>query len=253
MKTFEVSETSKVNANHPISKFTFPDGGKEHIQLARIVKYNQIILTLLALSCAILTIRAEYLGPATHIYLFKPLTMAFIILMAVRVRFSHPSRYAGFILAGLIFSLAGDVFLMLPSDQFIAGLVSFLITHLFYIAAFTRDKRIRVSMSILPFMIYGVIMYAVLYPHLGTMRLPVAAYVVVILIMGWQACDRWTFSRDTFTLLAFLGAVVFIFSDSVLALNKFREHFETARALNLSTYFTAQWMIAISVKPKVHL
>lgn len=217
------------------------------------MKHYQIILTLLALCCALLTIRAEYLGPASRIYIFKPLTMTFIILVAVRASFNHPSRYAGSILAGLVFSLAGDVFLMLPSDQFVAGLVSFLIAHLFYIAAFTASKRFRLSRSIVPFLIYGLIMYAVLHPHLGAMRLPVAAYVVVILIMGWQACDRWNLSRSTFTLLAFLGAVLFIFSDSVLALNKFRQHFEEARALNLSTYFTAQWMIALSVKQEAHL
>ena len=66
--------------------------------------------------------------------------MVFIILIAVQASFNNLSRYAGFILAGLVFSLAGDVFLMLPSDQFMAGLVSFLIAHLFYIAAFTAGK-----------------------------------------------------------------------------------------------------------------
>ena len=217
------------------------------------MKRHQITLTYLAACCALLTIRAGYLGPASHIYIFKLLTMVFIILIAVRASFNNLSRYAGFILAGLVFSLAGDVFLMLPSDQFMAGLVSFLIAHLFYIAAFTVGKRINLSWSVVPFLIYGVIMYAVLHPYLGAMRLPVLAYVAVILIMGWQACNRWNFSRNTFTLLAFLGAVLFIFSDTVLALNKFREHFEAARALNLSTYFTAQWMIALSIKQKVHL
>ena len=136
---------------------------------------------------------------------------------------------------------------MLPSDQFIAGLVSFLIAHLFYIFAFTTGRRIKLSLTGLPFLLYGTMIYMILFPYLEAMTLPVLVYVAVILIMGWQAFEQWNLSKNTFTCLAFVGAVLFIFSDSVLALNKFRESFEIARALNLSTYFIAQWMIALSV------
>ena len=88
------------------------------------------ILTPLAILSAALHIRAEHYGPRYHVYLFKPLTMAFILLMAVRAGWPDLSRYKVAILAGLVCSLAGDVFLMLPSDRFIAGLVSFLLAHL---------------------------------------------------------------------------------------------------------------------------
>ncbi|MBC8174887.1 MAG: lysoplasmalogenase [Candidatus Marinimicrobia bacterium] len=211
----------------------------------------RIIFTILTACSAIITIRAEYLGPSIHIYVFKPLTMVFILLIAIQMSRGNFSRYVGTIIVGLIFSLAGDVFLMLPSDQFIAGLVSFLVAHLFYIVAFTTGRRIKLTGSGLPFLLYGVLICTILYPYLEEMKLPVLAYVLVILIMGWQACDRYYLSKNTFTLLAFVGAVLFIFSDSILALNKFREPFEIARALNLSTYFIAQWMIAFSVKQKL--
>ncbi len=79
------------------------------------------------------------------------------------------------------------------------------------------------------------------------MKIPVFVYVLVILVMGWRAWERWTGTRMKTALFAFFGAMLFIISDSVLALNKFREHFEIARALSLTTYFCAQWLIALSV------
>ena len=78
--------------------------------------------------------------------------------------------------------------------------------------------------------------------------MPVLAYIIVILFMGWRAWERWKQTGERLALLAFFGAILFIISDSVLAVNRFREHFETARALTLSTYFTAQWLIAFSIK-----
>jgi len=209
-------------------------------------------LTLLTILSAFIMIRAEYLDLSIQVYVFKPLTMIFIILIAIQLGVSHLSIYVYAILLGLLFSLIGDVFLMLPSDLFILGLISFLIAHLFYIVAFSFGKRFKFSFwSLLPFVLYGILMFGILSPYLGEMKLPVVAYIGVILIMGWQAFDRWNLTRDRFALLAFIGAVLFIFSDSVLALNKFREPFDIARVLNLSTYFFAQWLITLSIRQKL--
>ncbi len=215
--------------------------------LEQTVKTIRIILTCLAAISVFIAIRAEYLGFPIYIYIFKPLATTSIILIAFLSVKGNFSKYNIAILVGLLFSLGGDVFLMLPSDQFIAGLVSFLTAHLFYIFAFSTGREIKLSLTGLPFLLYSILFYLMLYPYLEEMKLPVLAYVAVILIMGWQAFERWNHSKNTFTLLAFSGAFLFIFSDSVLALNKFREPFEIARALNLSTYFIAQWMIALSV------
>lgn len=215
------------------------------------MKKQEIVFTLLALGSAIVHIRAEYLGPRYHVYLFKPLTMIFIILIGLLRMRENLSLYAYAIIAGLLCSVAGDVFLMLPSDQFVAGLVSFLIAHLFYIMAFSYDTRFRpFSWSIVPFAIYGIVIFSILSAHLGEMRVPVLAYVVVIMVMGWRAYERWMQTGQAAALLAFIGALLFIVSDSVLGINRFRGHFEIARALNLSTYFAAQWMIASSIWAK---
>ena len=103
---------------------------------------------------------------------------------------------------------------------------------------------------LLPFFVYGILIFIVLSPGLKAMKLPVLAYVVVILVMGWLAWERWNDTGQRLAFLAFFGAILFIISDSVLAINRFRQPFEMARALTLSTYFAAQWMIAFSINKR---
>ena len=204
------------------------------------------MLTLLAILSASIHIRAEYRGPRQHIYIFKPLTMVFILLIAILGQATLPF-YKYMIITGLVFSLAGDVFLMLPADRFVAGLVAFLIAHLFYIAAFASEISVLIWWPLVPAVIYGIVIYTVLAPSLGKLKLPVLIYVVGILIMVWLAWERWIQTDQSGALLASVGAVLFVISDTILALNRFRGTFKPARALNLTTYFAAQWLIAGSV------
>jgi len=151
------------------------------------------ILTVLAMFSASLHIHAEYHGPRRRVYLFKPLTMIFILLIALQAGKPEALLYKYAIIAGLVCSLAGDVFLMLPSDRFIAGLASFLIAHLFYIAAFASEAGFGLSLwSLAPLVIYGIVMLRILSPHLGEMKAPVLVYMMTILVMVWQAWERWS-------------------------------------------------------------
>ena len=205
-------------------------------------------LTLLALVSAILHIRAEYRGDRRSVYLFKPLTMISIILIALQAQSRVTSFYKYMIIAGLLCSLLGDIFLMLPSDRFISGLLSFLLAHLFYIAALTSGQTSLYALRYaIPFLVYGALMLWILFPHLGKMRLPVVIYMLVILIMSWQALSRWMGTEQAGSALAFFGALLFTASDSILALNRFRGRIRHAQFYILSNYFTAQWLIALSI------
>ena len=128
-----------------------------------------------------------------------------------------------------------------------------MVGHLAYTVALTAGSGFSFSLrSLLPLAIYGAAIYTLLAPHLGKMRLPVLAYVVVILIMGWQAWERWNLVGHCTDLLALAGAILFILSDSVLALDRFRAKFKSARFLSLSSYFCAQWLIAFSLQQNLH-
>jgi uncharacterized membrane protein YhhN len=205
-----------------------------------------VALTVLAAVSGALHIGAEYAGARRGIYVFKPLTVLLIIGIAVA---GESSLYKYLILAGLLCSLAGDIFLMLPKDRFIPGLISFLVAHLFYIAAFTLDSgRTPSLLTALPLLIYGGVMLRMLFPSLGKMKAPVIVYMLVILLMVWQASNRYASAGVPGSGLAFAGATLFAVSDSLLASNRFRRPFRSAQLLILSSYFAAQWSIALSVE-----
>ncbi|MCB8982923.1 MAG: lysoplasmalogenase [Ardenticatenaceae bacterium] len=207
-----------------------------------------IILTVAAAVTAVLAIQGEYKPNRSQVYLFKPLTTILIILIAFLGRDVTTPLYKGLVIAGLIFCLGGDVFLMLPARYFIAGLVSFLIGHLLYIAAFVSAAGFQFApLWLLPLAVYGGLVYSLLHPHLGHMRLPVIIYMVAILTMAWQALARWSVQPTSSALLAAVGAVFFVLSDSALALDRFRARFKSARVIVLGTYWLAQWLIALSV------
>ena len=204
--------------------------------------------TMLAGVSAALHIRAEYRGPRWQVYLCKPLTTTILLALALGAHGPAGVRYQLAIAAGLALSLAGDVFLMLPDDRFVAGLASFLAAHVAYLVAFTTGVTLGTAPLLLaPFAVVGTAVLGFLWPSLGRLRAPVGVYVIVIIAMAGQASVRaWTL-HTTSSLLAATGAALFVVSDTILAVNRFRAPFRRAQALIMGTYVTAQWLIALSV------
>ena len=199
------------------------------------------------LASALLHIQAEYAGLRQRVYVFKPLTTSLIILFALLITPPIMPVYKALIVAGLLFSLGGDVFLMLPNDRFVFGLLSFLIAHLLYIAAFVSRGGFHAdSVGLAVYALYGAVMLALLWRGLGSLRIPVVVYMTVILVMGWQAFALWRAMPGWGTACAAIGAALFVVSDSVLAYDRFRTKLAVGRALVLSTYFTAQTLLALS-------
>lgn len=208
----------------------------------------QLIFVILAAISAALTITGKLRDSKRLEYVFKPLTMIWIIGIALAANHPISDTYQIVILLGLAASLAGDVFLMLPSDKFLYGLIAFLIAHLFYIAAFTIESTGRAPLwYAIPFLLFGGAMLVFLWPHLGSMRGPVMVYMAAILLMAWQAANRWIDTEQDGTLLALVGAYFFVASDSVLAVERFRGTWRSAPFWVLSLYFLAQGLIALSV------
>jgi uncharacterized membrane protein YhhN len=206
-------------------------------------------LTFLCAVSAAIYIVGESYAVREVIYVFKPLTMVLIIAIAFWIKPTTAGLYKRLIMTGLLSSLAGDIFLMLPDDRFMPGLVCFLVAHLFYISAFiSGGLRISVRWSLGPFLLYGAAFFIVLVPRLGDFKAPVSVYLLVILVMAWQALNRWSVTRRYEALLAFVGALLFVLSDSVIALDRFVQPFGAAMAIIATTYFIAQWLIACSVK-----
>lgn len=206
------------------------------------------LLSTIAFATALTHLWAEYAAHRWLIYGAKPATTSILLLIALSATTPVSQFYQMAVSAGLLFSLAGDIFLMLPRDRFIAGLVSFLLAHLCYIAAFGAQVTWPfLSGWGLPVVIFAVGVYQLLAPHLGAMRPPVLGYMTVISLMAWVAITLFVQQRALWTLAAASGAVLFVISDSALALNRFRQRFWSAQLVVLGTYYLAQWLIALSV------
>ena len=178
----------------------------------------------------------------------KPLTTGLIIAVAAVAPIPVPAAYKTLVLAGLVFSLLGDIALMFPEKRFTAGLVAFLAAQVLYILAFRpRPGNPPSAATFLPFVLFGLLMFFLLAPKLGPMKVPVFVYIAAITAMAGFAAARYVDLGGTRTLLAFVGAVLFLVSDSVLAYDRFARKVPAARLLVLGTYFPAQLLIALSV------
>jgi sterol desaturase/sphingolipid hydroxylase (fatty acid hydroxylase superfamily)/uncharacterized membrane protein YhhN len=205
------------------------------------------MLEVLTIECAALA-TVSALGMLDGYMVFKPLTMVFaIIFVATRAYSTRATgRFNALLLAALVFSLAGDVFLMLPGNYFIPGLASFLVAHIFYIALFRQGQGWFPSKRALAaVLVVGATMYAIVWGGLGdpVLKIAVAAYVSVISLMAAQAIGRATVQGDAAARWVALGACIFMVSDSLIAINKFVTPVALSSLWILATYYCAQMLI----------
>jgi uncharacterized membrane protein YhhN len=173
-------------------------------------------------------------------YVAKPATTALLIAAAAA------GGASGWAVAALVLCLAGDVFLMLPRDQFVAGLASFLLGHVLFIAAFaatrTDDPLWPVSLG-LAVVIVGASAAPVLRGAVAQdaqLRVPVVAYMAVIGVMVAA-------SALPGGALAIAGAATFAVSDSILARNRFVAPIPHGRLATMVTYHAALALIVLAL------
>jgi sterol desaturase/sphingolipid hydroxylase (fatty acid hydroxylase superfamily)/uncharacterized membrane protein YhhN len=212
-----------------------------------------ILDALLIESAALATATAAVGMPELH-RVFKPLTLLLALaLVATRPRAPGAPgalRFDALLVVALAFSLLGDVFLMLPG-RFIPGLVAFLIAHLCYVALLRQGVGwLPRPLALAATLGAGVAVYALLFPGLDpVLRGAVAAYVVVIAVMAAQAIGRAAVLKDRASVAVAIGAVFFMASDTLLALNRFWQPLPMAQFWVLATYYVAQILIAVNARP----
>lgn len=203
------------------------------------------ILSLLTFLAAALTIYFDY-EDKRFVYFFKPLTMIFIIALAWFCGGERKGFYFWAILSGFVFSLVGDTLLINP-ENFVLGLASFLVAHLFYIAAFFKAGEGKFALVSLAAYAVGFAIFALVSGGVPeSLKIPVAVYALAISTMLGAALNFYLTQKTPPAVFALTGAMFFVLSDSLLAYNKFNDEFFLAKLLILSTYFFAQWLIARS-------
>jgi len=143
----------------------------------------------------------------------------------------------------LLFCAAADIALELAAGKyFVAGLGLFLIAHIFFIITFSRDFRFQDSRIpiIVLLVVYSIMMAFILTPSLKEMAIPVYIYMTALTLVGIFASLRSV--KNDFTLY---GAISFIVSDSVLAINKFMMPVLAADYVIMATYYLSLFLIVL--------
>lgn len=190
-------------------------------------------------------------------YVFKPATLAAITIgVLLLMQGPHDEWQGRLFVIGLIFSLAGDVFLMLPGEGlFLPGLVSFLFAHICYIAGLNSTlPPLPSALFLIPVGVIGASLYVRIAAGLRAsdktnLVVPVAVYSCVISLMlfsAWATLMRpeWTLPRRA---LVIAGASLFFASDAMLAWNRFVRPFSAAKLGVIITYHLGQLALASSI------
>lgn len=185
--------------------------------------------------------------PILHL-ISKPLLMPLLLMFfAASWQGSLREPRAYLLMLALVFSWLGDVFLMLNgANWFVPGLGSFLVAQLLYAYLFSRQSIGWLKQNplwLLAFILYGAGLLYVIWPGLGELWIPVCVYAAAIMLMAAMALNRKEAVNKQSFQLVLIGAILFVISDSFIALNKFTYPFDLSRLLIMSTYISAQFLI----------
>jgi uncharacterized membrane protein YhhN len=189
-------------------------------------------------------------------YVLKPLTLVVLIGAAVALRHGNPAATCAFTLAALVLSLAGDVFLMVPRDLFVAGLGSFLLAQVAYVGAFNRTAPPLAATlgGVAVVLLIGLPLFArmargILASGQRTLLIPVAAYFAAIGAMVVSAIvtasrPDWDSAHSAWALA---GAFLFLASDSLIGWKRFVRPVPGGDVAVTVTYHLAQAALVLAL------
>ncbi len=206
-------------------------------------KFSKPVFLLFVL-VSVLDIVAIFLDNAMLQAICKPLIIPTLLLWYL---FKAKAVNKWYVVA-LLFSFFGDVLLLDKVNLFIFGIAAFLITQVIYIFIFSKGLakatwQMKLK-SILPFLLFYSVLISILSPNLNELIVPVMIYGMAISIFGTVALLNYLYNKNKNTLVLLNGALLFIISDSMIALNKFHEEQSFYSVIIMITYILAQYLIA---------
>lgn len=214
-------------------------------------------MSYLLIGVALLVAIADWVAVATQRktleYFAKP-----GVMLVLLVWLWQASGFSGSLIwfgLGLVFSMAGDIFLMLPRERFIAGLVAFLLAHVAYVVGFNQTPTafnlagfiLAVLVALVFLRVYRRIAAGLDASGQAALKTPVLIYSLVISVMLLSAL--LTLAADTWqagaAILVSAGALLFFLSDTLLAWNKFVTPIKWGRLAVIITYHLGQILITV--------
>jgi uncharacterized membrane protein YhhN len=191
-----------------------------------------------------------FLGQEQLAWFIKPFLIPFLLL-GVFFYGSFPSKK--FLLTALAFSWIGDIILLFSDKHevyFISGLIAFLISHVVYTLAFSKQLKVRNRknkaifwIGVTVIIIYLLTMLTILLPYIENLKVPVFIYAMVISTMLLFAYKGFFYWQEPANWYILLGAILFVCSDSILAFDKFNAKIMHGSFFIMVTYLLAQYLI----------
>lgn len=224
-------------------------------------KPNHKLFTIVYLIFALIESFGELLNLPNYIHYFtKPALMITLILYFLSATKQINSKDKMLFIFAMIFALLGDTFLMFQAQNplfFMLGLGSFLLMQIGYSVYFNREIEFRKSFLwqkpywTIPIIVYALILYKIVSENAGGLIWAILAYTICIATMMLSAINRFGAVYQKNFRWVFWGALFFLISDSVLALNKFTAPIPHAGFWIMSTYTLAQYLIVRGVVLKI--
>ncbi len=212
---------------------------------------------------AILELAGEISGNHTLILFAKPLLMPVLTMWLVRKTPGVRRFFRQTIIAGLLFAMLGDIFMMFTHGDygdffFLLGLGAFLATHVCYLGGFLSEVNLRNGylrrrpLILIPFLIFLAGFLNWLWPDIPEgMQLPVAVYAIVISTMALSVVNLQSQVKDLVFTSLLCGALLFMLSDCMIAVYKFGHPFPGARIAIMASYILGQWLIVHGVAERL--
>ncbi|MFK5878620.1 MAG: lysoplasmalogenase [Flavobacteriaceae bacterium] len=181
-------------------------------------------------------------------FVFKPLIMLSLLLYYIK----SVQRKSKLFIGAVLFSFLGDVLLLYDSELFfMLGLVAFLIAHILFISmvvGMLKESSAKQKISaMIPFLVTYFGLLYLLKDSLGELLIPVVIYGLVISVFGVVSLLNHLVAKSNPSQYLIYGAIFFVVSDSLLAINKFYESQEYYPVIVIITYIFAQYLICKSV------
>lgn len=203
---------------------------------------------------SVVNVAAWIWGQSALAALVKPALMPLLSLSTVACALDYrvDRRLLGWLVAALLFGFLGDTLLIREGFIFFAsGIGAFLIGHIFYISLFGgrswKGLTWKEWVISLPFMMGGVYGLVRLLKISGDLLVPMAVYGFMLMLLIFSTlCGLIRFRNRGAWALVFLGALLFTFSDALIAAETFEVvSFPLLDATIMFTYLLAQSLLAI--------
>jgi len=218
-----------------------------------------VILCLIGIAADILFIKSEYDEDMKKAVWLKGLASAFFVILGIYCLYRNPTSAGKLIVIGLALGMIGDVLLNLrylvsgssSNKVFAVGILAFLSGHILYIVAlFGKGANPLIALILTAVIsILGIppLMKRITAPSKG---LKIFGYVYLVIVIAMFSAALSLLIRNgasPFNIAFAVGALLFMVSDFIMIYYSFGKKIPPLRAINLSTYYIGQLLIACCV------